>query len=33
MLVEIKTVITHGFTKNVHENTCFIYPNQTYKLC
>lgn len=31
--MEIKTVVTHGFTENIHENTCFKYPNRTYKLC
>lgn len=31
--MEIKSVATHGFTEGVHENTCFKYPNQTYKLC
>lgn len=32
-LMEIKTLATHGFTENIHENTRFKYPNRTYKLC
>jgi len=27
-IMEVKTVVTHSFTENVHENTCFKPDSQ-----